>query len=282
MVADAYGAEYGKRAGGQVSIVTASGSNEFHGSIYEFLRNSAFDARSFFDQGSIPEFRRNQFGAAAGGPIRKSKLFLFGNFEGYRQNLALSDVTLVPDHASRAGYLPGAGGTETYVGVAPGVAPLLSLWPVQNGPDLGGGIAEAFSHPLQQIQEEFGTLRFDYNLSGNDTLFAVYTIDGSFANTPTINPLSGVIEGLREQVVSLQEQHVFSAALLNTARVGFSRGAYFFTGYSRRRSARLGGQRSDRRFSDWRRDRFERRFADQLGGNQLRQQSECGPELVHL
>jgi len=230
VVTDAYGAEYGKRAGGQVSIITASGSNQFHGSIYEFLRNSAFDARNFFDQGSIPEFRRNQFGVAGGGPIRKDKLFLFGNFEGYRQNLALSDVTLVPDNAARAGYLPGAGGTETYVGVAPGVAPLVSLWPVQNGPDLGGGIAEAFSHPLQQIQEEFGTLRFDYNLSGKDTLFAVYTIDDSFANTPTINPLSGVIEGLREQVVSLQEQHVFSAALLNTARVGFSRGAYFFTG----------------------------------------------------
>jgi hypothetical protein len=230
LVTDDYGAEYGKRAGGQVSIVTASGSNQFHGSIYEFLRNSAFDARNFFDQGSIPKFQRNQFGLAGGGPIRKDKLFLFGNFEGYRQNLGLSDVTLVPDNAARAGYLPGAGGTQTYVGVAPGVAPLLSLWPVQNGPDLGGGIAEAFSHPLQHIQEEFGTLRFDYNLSGTDTLFAVYTVDDSSATTPTVNPLSGDNEGLREQVVSLQEQHVFLPALLNTARVGFSRGGYFFTG----------------------------------------------------
>ena len=230
VVTDAYGAEYGKRAGGQVSIVTASGSNQVHGSIYEFLRNSAFDARNFFDQGSIPRFQRNQFGLAGGGPIRKDKLFLFGNFEGYRQNLGLSDVTLVPDNAARSGYLPGAGGTQTFVGIAPGVAPLLSLWPAQNGPDLGGGIAEAFSHPLQQIQEKFGTLRFDYNLSGTDTLFAVYTVDDSFANTPTVNPLSGVNESLREQVVSLQEQHVFSSALLNTARVGFSRGGYFFTG----------------------------------------------------
>jgi hypothetical protein len=230
VVTDTYGAEYGKRPGGQVSIVTASGSNQFHGSVYDFLRNSAFDARNFFDQGSIPRFQRDQFGAAAGGPIRKDKLFLFGNYEGFRQNLGVSDVTLVPNDAARAGYLPGAGGVQTYVGVAPGVAPLLSLWPRQNGPDLGGGIAEAFSHPLQTIREDFGTTRFDYNLANQDTLFAVYTVDDSFANTPTANPFSRVVEGLREQVASLQEQHVFSPAMLNTVRAGFSRGSYFFTG----------------------------------------------------
>ena len=230
VVTDAYGAEYGKRPGGQVSIITASGTNQFHGSVYEFLRNSAFDARNFFDQGSIPQFQRNQFGAAGGGPIRKDRLFLFGNYEGYRQNLGLSDVTLVPNDAARAGYLPGAAGTQTFVGIAPGVAPLLALWPRANGPDLGGGIAEAFSHPLQRIREDFATARFDYNISDRDTLFAVYTADDSSANTPTANPLSRVDEGLREQVASVQEQHVFSPVMLNTARFGFSRGGYFFTG----------------------------------------------------
>ena len=230
VVTDTYGAEYGKRPGGQVSIVTASGSNQFNGSVYEFLRNSAFDARNFFDQGGIPKFQRNQFGAAAGGPMRKDKLFLFANYEGYRQILDLSDVTLVPDHAARAGYLPGADGAQTYVGVAPGVAPLFALWPQQNGPDLGGGIAEAFSHPRQNIREDFGTARFDYNLSGKDTLFGVYTIDDSFAHTPGANPFSQVVEGLREQVASVEQQHVFSPVMLNTARVGFSRGGYYFTG----------------------------------------------------
>jgi hypothetical protein len=230
VVTDAYGAEYGKRPGGQVSIVTASGSNQFHGSVYEFLRNSAFDARNFFDQGSIPQFQRNQFGVAGGGPIRKDRLFLFGNYEGYRQKLGLSDVTLVPDSAARQGYLPGAGGTQTFVGLAPGVAPLLALWPTPNGPNLGSGIAEAFSHPVQTIREDFGTLRVDYNLASNDTLFAVYTVDDSYAGTPTVNPLSRVVEGLREQVGSIQEQHLFSSTILNTARIGFSRGGYFFTG----------------------------------------------------
>jgi hypothetical protein len=217
VVTDDYGAEYGKRPGAQVSIVTASGSNDFHGAVYEFLRNSALDARNFFDQGSIPEFQRNEFGAAAGGPIRRNKLFIFGNYEGFRQNLGLSNVTLVPDNASRAA-------------ASPATAPLLALWPVQNGPELGGGIAEAFSHPVQRIREDFGTARIDYNFSERDTLFGVYTIDDSFANTPTVNPLSSVLESLREQVASVQEQHVFSPSLLNTARFGFSRAGYFFTG----------------------------------------------------
>jgi hypothetical protein len=217
VVTDAYGAEYGKRPGAQVSIVTAGGSNQFHGSAYEFLRNSALDARNFFDQGSIPEFQRNEFGAAAGGPIRRNRLFIFGNYEGYRQNLGLSDVTLVPDNASRA--LASAA-----------TAPLLALWPVQNGPELGGGIAVAYSHPPQHIREEFGTVRLDYTISASDSLSGVYTIDDSWADTPSINPLSTVEETLREQVASVQEQHVFSPTLLNTARVGFSRAGYFFTG----------------------------------------------------
>ena len=217
IVSNTYGAEYGKRPGGQVSIVTASGSNQLHGTLYEFLRNSDLDARNFFDQGAIPQFQRNEFGGALGGPIRKDKTFVFANYEGFRQHLGLSDVTLVPDNAARATAVAS-------------VKPLLALWPVENGPELGGGIAEAFSHPLQTIREDFGTVRFDHIFSDKDTMFAVYTVDDSADNTPTVNPLSGVVETLREQVASVQEQHVFSPTLLNTARVGFSRAGYFFTG----------------------------------------------------
>ncbi len=217
VVTDDYGAAYGKRPGAQVSIVTASGTNRIRGSAFEFIRNSALDARNYFDQGDIPEFQRNQFGGSLGGPLHRNKAFLFGNYEGFRQNLGLSSVTLVPDNAARAAAVPS-------------VQPLLALWPVQNGPELGGGIATAYSHPLQKIREDFGTTRFDLNLSNADTIFAAYTIDDSFANTPTVNPLSSVIEGLREQVFSIQEQHVFSPTVLNTARFGFSRAHYDFTG----------------------------------------------------
>ncbi len=230
VITDAYGAEYGKRPGAQVSIVTSSGSNKLHGTSYEFLRNSALDARNFFDQDSIPQFERNEFGGALGGPLQKDKTFLFGNYEGFRQKLGLSDVTLVPDNNARLGYLPGADGTLVHVGVAPSVAPLLSLWPVENGPTLGGGIGEAFSHPLQNIREDFGTARLDHTFSQKDSIFGVYTVDDSADRTPTVNPFSVNFESLREQVVSLQETHVLSPTALNTARFGYSRGGYFFTG----------------------------------------------------
>ena len=99
-----------------------------------------------------------------------------------------------------------------------------------NGPELGSGIAEAFSNPLQHIREDFGTTRLDWNIGSKDLFSAVYTIDDSAANTPSANPLSGIYESLREQVLSGQEQHVFSPSLLNTARIGFSRGSYYFNG----------------------------------------------------
>lgn len=223
VMSDSYSAAYGKRDGAQISIVTASGTNHLHGDIYEFLRNSFFDARNYFDQARIPQFQRNDFGASLGGPLRTNRLFLFGNYEGYRQNLGVSDVTLVPDNASRAAAVTS-------------VKPLLNLWPVANGPELlnangtNTGIAEAFSSPEQRIREDFGTTRFDWNLTASDLLFAVYTVDDSTANTPTQDPYSLINESLREQVTSVQEQHVFSANLLNTARFGYSRASFYFVG----------------------------------------------------
>ena len=97
VLTDTYSAEYGKRAGAQVSVVTQSGTNELHGTIFEFLRNSALDSPGPFDQGTVPPFRRNQFGGAAGGPLKKDRLFLFGNYEGFRQSLDVSSVSVVPD-----------------------------------------------------------------------------------------------------------------------------------------------------------------------------------------
>jgi hypothetical protein len=221
VIKDTYGAEYGKRPGAQVNIVTASGTNQFHGDAYEFLRNSALDARNFFDHGDIPPFRRNVFGGSLGGPIRKDKTFLFGNYEGFRQNLGLSDLTLVPDATSRAHAVAS-------------IQPLLNLWPVANGPELltslgaPSGIAEAFSNPVQRIREDFGTARLDQIFTDHDSFAGVYTADDSEAHSPTSNPSSLVHMFLREQVASLSETHVFSPSLLNRATFGFSRGAFYF------------------------------------------------------
>ena len=93
---DSYGAEYGKRPGAQVTIVTQSGSNQLHGSVYEFMRNNALDAPNYFDQGSAPPFQRNQFGGAIGGPIQKDKTFFFANYEGFIQNLHQTSAALFP------------------------------------------------------------------------------------------------------------------------------------------------------------------------------------------
>ncbi|MGB7285173.1 MAG: carboxypeptidase-like regulatory domain-containing protein [Candidatus Acidiferrum sp.] len=221
VVKDTYGAEYGKRPGAQVNIVTASGTNQFHGDLYELLRNSALDARNFFDLSNIPPFRRNDFGGSLGAPIKRNKTFLFANYEGFRQALGLSDVTLVPDDASRASAVAS-------------VQPLLALWPVANGPELltstgaPSGIAEAFSDPRQSIREDFGTARLDQIFSDEDSLAGIYTIDDSQAFSPTSNPFSFVDIFLREQVASLSETHVFSPSLLNKATFGYSRGAFYF------------------------------------------------------
>ena len=144
---DSYGAEYGKRPGAQVTIVTQSGTNQLHGSVYEFLRNNALDAPNYFDQGSAPPFQRNQFGAALGGPIQKDKTFFFANYEGFIQNLHQTSVAFVPDLASRATAVPS-------------VQPLLNLWPTPppTDPDFSG-IAQVSSSPLQTIRENFGNAR---------------------------------------------------------------------------------------------------------------------------
>ena len=222
---DSYSAELGKRPGGQVIIATRAGSNQLHGSAFEFLRNNALDAPNFFDQGSAPPFQRNQFGASLGGPIRSDKTFLFGNYEGFRQNLHQTSVAFVPGLAARAI-------------AAPSVQPLLNLWPTPpvgtpelNIPGQTYGISEVFSSPLQTIREDFGTVRLDHIFSEKDSLAAIYTVDDGRDVTATpLNPFSSDIMNLRAQVLSLEETHIFSPSLLNTVRVGFSRAGYFFTG----------------------------------------------------
>jgi hypothetical protein len=216
---DTYSAELGKHPGGQVVIVTQSGSNKWHGDVFEFLRNNALDAPNFFDVGSAPPFQRNQFGISSGGPIHTDKTFLFVNYEGFRQHLHQTSAAFVLDAGSRASAVAS-------------VQPLLNLWPIApaGAPDFNG-IAEVFSSPLQTIREDFGTARLDHIFSRKDTSSAVYTVDdgGDVAATP-LNPFSSDVLNLREQVLSVDETHVFSSNFLNTARIGYSRARYFFLG----------------------------------------------------
>src|SRR5881409_3128857 len=182
-----YGAEYGKRAGGQIAVVTSSGTNTWHGSGFEYLRNSALDARNFFDQTtSTPPFKRNQFGGTLGGPIKKDKLFIFGNYEGFQQRLALSQLAVVPDSCARQGLMSTAnasvcGGPVPNLKV--GMLPFVNaFWPAPNGNEYlvngqGSGAAQYFSNAPQAVRENFGMLRFDYVASNKDSFFVNYTND---------------------------------------------------------------------------------------------------------
>lgn len=231
---DTYSAEYGKRAGAQIAVVTQSGTNALHGSVFEFLRNSALDARNFFDRDSVPPFRRNQFGGALGGPVRKHRLFLFGNYEAFRQSLAVSNVSVVPDPRARQGYLPNASGVYVQVPkLDTGMLPYMSFWPEPNGPELlvdglPSGTTLAHNNPRQTVREDFGTLRMDYILRQQDSLSLVYTLDDGESLVPLADPLFASALALRNQVISLQETRVFTPHILNTFRAGFSRAGFNF------------------------------------------------------
>jgi hypothetical protein len=231
VVEHTYGAEWGKRAGAQISIVTTSGTNQVHGDLFEYLRNSVLDARNFFDRQTgprIPPFKRNQFGGALGGPLKKDKLFLFGNYEGFRQRLGISSVSVVPDANARLGRLPPAndplGPPASVAGVKQGMlAYANSFWPAPNQV-LGGGLAYAYANPIQKVREDFGLARSDYIISTKDTFSANYLIQDGENDVPSPDPVFFRPLPLRSQLLSLQETHIFSPAVVNVATAGFSRG----------------------------------------------------------
>jgi hypothetical protein len=250
VLTDTYSAQYGKRPGGQVIIVTQSGTNSLHGSVFEFIRNSTLDARNFFDAPTaqighrIPTFQRNQFGGALGGPIKSDKAFVFGNYEGFRQRLGVANVSIVPDNNARQGILPcnalstprpspcTSSSTDTTLVPVPGrlagMLPFFALWPAPNGPVLGAGLAYSYNTPKQSIREDFATIRMDQNLSSKDMLSESYTFDDGIGYTPQDNPNFIGAYRIRNQVGSIQDVHVFSAETVNTFRFGYSRGAFNF------------------------------------------------------
>jgi hypothetical protein len=216
-------ADYGRTSGGAVNAASRSGTNSFHGSAYEFLRNSALDARNFFDGAKIPPFKRNQFGGSASGPIIKDHTFFFADYEGLRQNLSSTNTITVPSANARAGQL--VGGTVT---VDPLVAPFLAcsasscLFPLPNG--AVNGDTGIYNFVAKQVtSEDFVTGRVDHRISASDSLFGTYVFDrGQIANPDAYN-LKNVGNQSRRQTLALEESHILSPALLNSARFGFNR-----------------------------------------------------------
>jgi outer membrane receptor protein involved in Fe transport len=241
-----YSTEYGRSSGGVISAITRSGTNQFHGSAYEYLRNSAFDARNPFDGPTIPQFRRNQFGVSAGGPIRKEKTFIFGDYEGLRETKGLSTFDTVPSRAAR-GIAPG-GTTPTQAAVVNGTTLPTTKGPGSAfNPDPVTGIDQAVEpflkafFPLPNVSGSengdtgsyvptqsqkntinYFTIRVDHKFSSNDSLAGTYMYDKSpFLQPDTFNDVLQSNE-TRRQVVTVEENHVFSPTLVNTVRFGWS------------------------------------------------------------
>ncbi len=219
-----YPAEYGRTPGAILNAVTRSGTNQFHGTVYEFLRNNALDARNFFDGPQIPEFRRNQFGASVGGPIRKSHTFFFFDYEGLRQVLGTTNTDTVPSLTARNGTIFASDGTPMTITIDPTVQKALALWPLPNGAILPPGNTAIFSFAGNSVlPENFATARIDQTISASDTLSGTYQFDRGSVVGPDV--LQGVNIGSRtsREFVEIGEIHVFSPTLLNSARVGFNR-----------------------------------------------------------
>ncbi|MEY2412414.1 MAG: hypothetical protein QOD84_1020, partial [Acidobacteriaceae bacterium] len=233
-----YSAEYGKTSGGVINAITRSGTNQIHGSVYEFLRNSALDARNYFDGDKIPPFKRNQFGGAVGGPIVKNHTFFFADYEGIRQSKGITSFTTVPSAAARAGLLcsnpsgadPGSPCTTTQLtpgpntdanGVDLAAKAYLPFWHLPNGPILGNGDIGVFSFPGQQVvNENFFTARVDHKFSDKDSLFGTYMYD----KTPYSSPdgLDNVVFDTltSRQFASIEETHMFRPNFANSIRFG--------------------------------------------------------------
>src|SRR5438132_6101546 len=171
VLTNAYSAEFGRSAGGQINAVTRSGENTVHGSAFEFLRNSALDSRDFFDPRDkpIPPFKRNQFGSTLGGPISHDKTLYFLAYEGLIERLGITGVTFVPDDNARRGLID----TRT-VQLHQQIGPYLDLFPRPNGRPFSGGIGEYVFTRSQPTDEHFVQGRIDHQFSTKDSFFTRY------------------------------------------------------------------------------------------------------------
>ena len=239
--------EYGRTSGGVVSAVTREGTNKFHGTAYEFIRNSALDAKNYFSAGPAP-FKRNQFGGTIGGPIHKDKAFFFFNYEGLRQSRTTATIDTVPSPNAAAGKLqctqppagqaqdskclnssgtqaaPGTQGLKQYA-IDPNAAPYLALFPAPNA-GISGDTGTWTFNSNAVSKENLYTGRADYTLSAKDSIHATALNDASTDTQP--DGFDFVVTGLdiTRRVYSVQEQHVFSPNLLNFVHGGY---AYTFS-----------------------------------------------------
>jgi hypothetical protein len=243
-------AEYGRAVGGVVNAISKSGTNAFHGDVYEFIRNSALDANTYIlraTQQPRGQFRRNQFGASAGGAIIKDKTFIFGDYEGLRQGKGISGSGSVPSDLARSGTFYYSGATPpahclpvvpattpttcqvTLNNVTPGVNAyanaLLALYPHALPGTVGAGSNTGLfaSAGLQIVPENFYTARVDHKLGNNDSLFGTYLFDDTDYKQPDAFQNVLTNSHTTRTTVAIEENHTFGSSFVNAARIGYNR-----------------------------------------------------------
>jgi hypothetical protein len=207
-----YSADSGSGAGGQVQVVSRGGTNKFRGSVYDFLRNDAFDARVFVDPGELPPFRMNQFGVNFGGPISKDRTFFFVNYEGIRQSQGQTFISAVPNAATRANVLA----------TSPALAAIVNAYP-RGTRARNATLDDLVAQRTFQTREDSSTLRFDHRFSDKSSLYARYSVDDAVLRTP-LDAATGLrVERVRPSNFVLQFQRIFSPTVINEAKLGFNR-----------------------------------------------------------
>jgi hypothetical protein len=208
-----------------LTAVSKSGSNELHGSLYEFFRNSALDARNYFNQPGekIPPLRKNQFGGLLSGPIHRDRLFFLGNYEAIRETKGRTVRPAVPTTEARRGVLPVPGGGVRHVTVAPEVQPYLDLYPEPNGPDFGDGSAEFVNDSVSSTREDYLAARLDYLRSDRLRISSRYTFDEADSTVPDPLRIWRCSSESGYQFVHNEVLYIHSPSTIQTFRAGFSR-----------------------------------------------------------
>ena len=235
VVLNTYSAEYGRNGGANVQFVTKSGTNNLHGSVFEFFRNAALDATNYFDTLGKPAYERNQFGVTLGGPIVKDHTFFFINYEGLRERKGITTNISVPDDNARQGLLPSVNGSSLVnVGVSPTSALFIGLYPHPNGPELindgvPSGLALFTGSEVQTVREDYAVLRIDQTIGNKDQIFGRYVFDdgsGIFPFQSTAIPGFPGKRPIRNQYFMLSWQRSIANHLLNEAKFNFNRTRY--------------------------------------------------------
>ena len=216
-----YPAEYGTGPGGQISIVTKSGGNQFHGSIFEYMRNDAFDARNFFDGNNKSPLRLNQFGGSIGGKIIKDKLFFFGHYEGLRQRAGFPLVGQTPSAAVRNLPVCVAGSSARCIDAT--IKPLLGAFPVGNygsttNPDFD--VARLDGRAI--VNENSGSVRIDYRLSEKDQVYFRWFRDDGNSTAPFDVSGSAFEQKAVAQNGVLNWQRIITPTVINEAKIGYN------------------------------------------------------------